>query len=269
MREERAVWSWLVGGVFAVVIAAAYYYFFVEREPMPEPPPAAPAPAEPPPAPQPKAQPQIQHPIEEAQAQPLPVLRESDAAVKDALAGLLGAKALRDFFHLDGIIRRIVATVDNLPREKLAQRNMPVKRAEGRFVVVGRDQGLSIGAQNYARYGGYVRLAEAVDAKAAVAVYVRFYPLFQQAYRELGYPQGYFNDRLVEVIDHLLAAPDAAQPVKLVQPHVAYQFADPDLEARSAGQKTMIRIGADNAGRIRTKLREIRSELTNRAPVKP
>jgi len=40
-------------------------------------------------------------------------------------------------------------------------------------------------------------LAEKVDAKAFMAVYTRFYPLLQQAYRELGYPKGYFNDRLV------------------------------------------------------------------------
>lgn len=268
MKEEKAIWSWLVGGIFAVGIAAAYYFYFLDHEAAPEPAPQAPPAAEPAPAPQPKTEPQIQHPIEETQAQPLPALDESDAAMREGLAGLFGSKPLRDYFHLDGIVRRIVATVDNLPREKLAQRNMPVKRVEGRFVVGGTEQGLSIGTQNSARYGTYVRLAEAVDAGKLVALYVRFYPLFQQAYRELGYPKGYFNDRLVEVIDHLLAAPDVAGSVKLVQPHVAYQFADPELEARSAGHKIMIRIGAENASRIKAKLREIRRELTSRTPIK-
>lgn len=268
MKEEKAVWSWLVGAIFAIGIAAAYYWYFVEREPVPEPALAQPPAAEAPVPPQPKAEPQIQHPIEEAQAQPLPALAESDAAMKDALAELLGAKPLREFINLDGIIRRVVATVDNLPREKLAQRHIPVKRVEGRFVVSGADQSLVIGAPNYARYGTYVRLAEATDAKKLVALYVRFYPLFQQAYRELGYPTGYFNDRLVEVIDHLLASPEVAQPVKLVQPHVAYQFADPELESRSAGHKIMIRIGSDSAGRIKAKLQEIRRELTSRSPGK-
>ena len=40
-------------------------------------------------------------------------------------------------------------------------------------------------------------------------VYERLYPLFQQAYEDLGYPGKYFNDRLVEVIDHLLQTPEA------------------------------------------------------------
>ncbi|HQU43635.1 MAG TPA: DUF3014 domain-containing protein, partial [Pirellulales bacterium] len=41
----------------------------------------------------------------------------------------------------------------------------------------------------------------------------------------------YFNDRLVSVIDHLLAAPEPAGPVALVQPKIIYKFADPQLES--------------------------------------
>jgi hypothetical protein len=109
-------------------------------------------------------------------------------------------------------------------------------------------------------------MVEAIDAKKLVAVYVHFYPLFQQAYRELGYPNGYFNDRLVEVIDNLLAAPDTREPVRVVRPKVFYEFAEPELEALPAGQKILIRIGAANASRIKAKLREIRGELTRQAP---
>ena len=43
-------------------------------------------------------------------------------------------------------------------------------------------------------------------------MYKQYYPLFQQAYVDLGYPEGYFNDRLVEVIDHLLATPGRDRP---------------------------------------------------------
>ena len=44
------------------------------------------------------------------------------------------------------------------------------------------------------------------------SLYLHFYPLFQQAYQSLGYPNGYFNDRLVATIDNLLAAPDVSGP---------------------------------------------------------
>jgi hypothetical protein len=36
-----------------------------------------------------------------------------------------------------------------------------------------------------------------VDTRKAVALYVDLYPLFQGAYAELGYPNRYFNDRLI------------------------------------------------------------------------
>ena len=45
-----------------------------------------------------------------------------------------------------------------------------------------------------------------------------------------------------------------------------YQFADPELEARSAGQKIMIRMGSENAARIKAKLQEVRRELTSEPP---
>ena len=62
-----------------------------------------------------------------------------------------------------------------------------------------------------------------------------FYPLFQQAYQALGYPNGYFNDRLVVTIDNLLAAPDVTADVALVRPNVMYQYADPKLEIALGG----------------------------------
>jgi Protein of unknown function (DUF3014) len=45
-----------------------------------------------------------------------------------------------------------------------------------------------------------------------------------------------------------------------------YEFADPALEARSAGQKIMIRMGSENAAKVKAKLREIRREVTRRDP---
>ena len=107
----------------------------------------------------------------------------------------------------------------------------------------------------------YVRAFEAVDTGKLVAVYVRFYPLFQQAYAELGYPSRYFNDRVFEVIDHLLAAPDAKGSIALTQPKVLYEYADPALQDLSAGQKILVRIGSDNEARVKAKLRDIRRVL--------
>jgi hypothetical protein len=78
----------------------------------------------------------------------------------------------------------------------------------------------------------------------------------------LGYPNGYFNDRLVEVIDAMLATPETTGPIQLERPNVMYTFADPALEARPAGQKLLIRMGPQNAQAVKAKLTELRAVIT-------
>jgi len=272
MNEDRTIWWWVLG-VFAVVAAAGAWWWWQGREapPQPETQPAAAAPA----TEAPKVDAGPGHPIEAAPAAtagvaaestPLPALAESDSALRAAIGGLVGEQPLLDFFTMTGLASKIVATVDNLPRGKVAMKIRPVRGPGGAFVVEGAAGDLAIAEANAARYAAHVQLAEATDMRRLAALYVRFYPLLQEAYRELGYPQGHFNDRLVAVIDHLLATPEVEGPLRLVQPKVLYEFADPALEARSAGQKLLLRIGAANAARIKAKLREFRREITAAPP---
>ncbi|MGH8752216.1 MAG: DUF3014 domain-containing protein [Burkholderiales bacterium] len=254
--------KWVAAVLGLAGIAAIFFYRWYNQEPelqAPVAPPPAAVTVAPPPAPEPE--PQIQHPIAES-AQPLPLLDESDAALRERITELIGQKALVEFFYLDKIIRRIVATIDNLPREKVAQRLMPLQPPRGRFVAKGDDENATLSPENYGRYTPYVKLAETVNTQKLVAVYVHFYPLFQRAYKELGYPNGYFNDRLIEVIDHLLAAPEAQGPLKLTRPSVFYRFADPELESLSAGRKILLRMGSENAAKVKAKLKTIRKEIT-------
>lgn len=251
----------------ALLVAVGGYLWWKRQETPP--PPAAKVEAPPAPAPAP-TEPEIEHPIAQAEPpEPLPALADSDAAIRKSLAGAVGEKVLGEFLIASGIIRKIVATVDNLPRPKLSQKIFPVKSPSGNFIVTGAGDEAVIGPDNAARYAPYVKAAEAIDTKKLVEVYVRFYPLFQQAYRELGYPKGYFNDRLVQVIDHLLLTPEIKGSIRVAQPKVLYEFADPELESRSAGQKLLMRIGVDNAQRIKAKLREIRREVARSEVTKP
>ncbi|WP_029922821.1 DUF3014 domain-containing protein [Nevskia soli] len=260
---KKSIWPVLIVILVAAVGGIAYYLHTQRTEP---PPVAAvqPAPEAPPPAPQ------SHYPIEEEPVaaptppKPLPGLDESDAEAQASLGGVFGQQTLVDLFQLKGIIRRIVATIDNLPRDKVAGRLLAVKPVPGHFTVDGAEGSRSIAAENYARYTPYVHAAQVVDAKKLVSVYVHLYPLFQQTYVSLGYPDGYFNDRLVQVIDNLLAAPTPAAPVRLDQPNVLFTYADPELEALSAGQKMLVRMGPANEAIVKDKLRQIRIEVTSR-----
>jgi len=159
-----------------------------------------------------------------------------------------------------------VVTIDNLPRQKVAVQKRPVSPAAGTFAVSGDELHATLDPQNFARYQPMVAVVSKLDMQKLASVYVRFYPLFQHAYQDLGYPNGYFNDRLVQVIDSLLAAPQPAGPIDLVRPNVMYVFADPALESRPAGQKLLIRMGPENAAAIKVKLKELRAAIAAAPP---
>jgi Protein of unknown function (DUF3014) len=255
---RRSVLPYLLVALLALAAGAGYYLWRM-REPPALPPTPEPVAQSAPTAP---AQPAIEHPMDAAPASaPLPTLAESDPAMGSALADVFGKATFAQFFVPETLARHLVATIDNLPRKQVAARLMPLKPVPGLMRTTGQDSTLVISADNAARYTPYVQVVNLVDSKKLVAMYTQFYPLFQQSYAELGYPSRYFNDRVFEVIDHLLATPDVTGPIALTQPKVLYEFADPQLQELSAGQKMLVRMGPENAARVKVKLREIRKLL--------
>ena len=255
----------IAGAVVVVLGSLAAYIYWPQSEPVPVPvrvktPPPPPPPA-PPVVPQVVEVPSPPPPPPEPALPPLPKLANSDKFVLDAIAGLVSNKSMMKLFHTKRIIHNIVATIDNLTGRRAPMSVMPVKRVPGKFITAGTDSDLVISPENAARYKPYVRIVKAVDTGKLVGLYVRLYPLFQQAYEELGYPKKYFNDRLIVVIDNMLAAPKIEGPVKLVQPNVFYLYSDPKLEGRSIGQRILMRIGSKNEAAVKSKLREFKREL--------
>jgi hypothetical protein len=270
LRPAQRSYAWPVVLAIALVVGLAgayyysYYYYLREHQAQPAPAASASAPATTTPVPQASPQPAIRHRLETPQpqaAQSLPALDNSDALARRSLVELMGDKAFAEMVVPRLLIRRIVATIDNLPRTAAPRRMIPLDPVPGAFVASGERNDALIAPANFARYAPYVRVMESVEPRALVSSYARAYPLFQRAYEELGYPGKYFNDRLMQAIDDLLAAPEIEAPIELIRPRILYEFADPDLETRSAGQKIMIRMGKENASRVKAKLREIRREL--------
>ena len=221
----------------------------------PPPPAAAPVTREPEPEPAFVATPEAEP------AAPLPPLDESDAEARAAISAAAGETLATEHLAASDVIRKLVATTDNLSRDGLWIQARIVPPLGGLFQVEGEEDALYIAPANYERYKPLFRLVEAVDIGMLAEAYRRHYPLLQQAYEELGYPDRQFHNRALEIIDHLLATPRVSGPVRLVQPHVLYLFADPALEGLSPGQKILLRIGPENAAIARTKLIQLRTAL--------
>lgn len=217
--------------------------------------------------------PEEQHPISEAvqgpapaSTAPLPPLDESDASVARALAGMAPGADLVNLLVSQALIPRIVATINAMPGHEVAQNLWPVHAPKGSFLVVQDNNSLSMDARNSDRYTPYMAVVDHANARQLVAWYVRNYPLFEQSYRDLGMPDGHFNDRLVFVIEQLLATPDITKPVALKPRKSMFVFADPALESLSAGQKMLLRTGPANEARIKAKLRQIHQLLLGQMP---
>lgn len=283
MKSSRIV---LVLSLAMALAAALAWFLWPQAEPPASPVAPAPLPvtrpAEPlaaaplPPAP---LEPVIQHPVQAIETapskenKPLPKLDASDPRLKEELGTWLGRKKVQQFLQLDAFVRRVVVTVDNLGREHAAPAMWPVLPTPGRFTTLKQGETEIISPDNAQRYNALVQFIEVVDARQGVQLYVNLYPLFQQAYEELGYPKAYFNDRLVAVIDKLLATPVIEQPIEVSlvdvkgpipseRPWVRYEFADDELQSLAAGQKMLLRTGPVNHRRLRAKLLEIRRLVT-------
>jgi len=260
MPKPSSQWLVPIALVAAAAVAAWYYWGRISR-PEPEP-------AMPPTQQEPAAVPGPLHPLEpitdnaedRPELVPLPPLDQSDAWFKLEVGNLFGT-SIEGMLAQSGVIEKVVASVDSLPRTHLAERVRPLAGLEGQFLVDGQDGSgeYAINTDNYHRYDALIETALGADLQQVADVYRRFYPLFQKAYVDLGFPNGYFNDRLVEVIDHLLETPEVSDPVALVRPHVLYEYRDPDLEALSSGQKLLLRMGSAHAAQVKERLREFRA----------
>ncbi|MCP4299999.1 MAG: DUF3014 domain-containing protein [Gammaproteobacteria bacterium] len=195
--------------------------------------------------------------------EPLPPLDDSDSYFLVTLVDIFGAD-IEALLVKKAIIDKFVATLDNLPRDRVAEKIRPAGRLSERFRVdaAGNEGAIYLSPDNYQRYDPLLSKIASADIDAVADTYRRFYPLFQQSYERLGYPDGYFNDRVVEVIDHLLAMPPQPdEPIRLVRPHVLYEFADSRLEAMSSGQKLLLRMGPEHAAIVKRFLRDLCAEL--------
>ncbi len=270
MEKRKAVWPWVVVGVVAVG-GAGWWLFrddvaqLRQSAALTSPPENATAIATPTsPTPAAAEQPTTPlHPLDAAADAALPALADSDDPVLQALAGLFPTDALALLLR-EHVIQRVVVHVDNLTQPSMPSSAMAVRPAPGSLVVEpGTDGGEQLAAANAARYAPWVDAFTRADASAVAGAYVRFYPLVQQAYRDIGHPEGHFNDRLVAVIDHLLQTPEPARPLA-VEPDGKgkYRFVDPALQSLSVGQKALLRMDMAQQQAVKKQLRAIRAAIT-------
>ncbi len=250
-KRRRSLWPWLIAAVLLVAAVLAWWLWSQRHQQGAEPPPAA---AEPtaqsePPAPEPEP------PFE------LPALAQSDEIVARLVGALSAHPELTRWLAHEALIERFVAATDNIAEGRSPRSHFEFAAPKKGFRTVERGGELTIDPSSYQRYDTIAAIIRSLDTTGSVQLIGQLEPLFDQAYADLGYPQGNFRATLIEAIDALLAVPVRETPIELKAKITSYEFSDPKLEKLTAAQKHLLRMGPNNIQGIQAKLRELRTAL--------
>jgi hypothetical protein len=185
----------------------------------------------------------------------------SDPLVRESARELSDAAQLETWLAPEELIRRLVAAVDNLAHGRSPREQLDSLWPSDEFVVRIEDERAVVDPASWSRYDTATEVFVSLDPRKSLALYRRLQPLFEEAYRDLGYPEGSFDDAIADAIDELLRAPVLVGDVALSEQIISWEYADPELESLSSAQKQLLRTGPTNAPRIQRQLRAMAIEL--------
>lgn len=256
MEENRKVV--VLGVVIFLALAGLFslYYFLVLRKGAKEeaPPPAAPPAAA-------AATEAVPGAPGDLLSLPPVELDKSDDLLRQLAQDLSAHPRLALWLRRSEIIRSFVAAVDNVANGLSPKPQLEFLAPAGGFKAVSRGGVRTIDPASYDRYNVAADVFVSLDAKASVRLYRSLKPLFQQAYRDLGYPNQDFETTLVQAVMELLSVPVVEGRPAIEKTVTAYVYLDRELEGLSQAQKQFLRLGPESVQVAQTKLREMALEL--------
>ena len=182
---------------------------------------------------------------------PVKTLAEATALFPEMANQIFPPDRVADWLRQSDLLRRIVASVDCMatgasPKGQLAflaptEPYRAEQKANRRW---------------YAATANALRTRAAIETfclakpEAVAAAYTRLEPVFDQLYRDIGYPDAHFRDALALASRVLLTAPIPDQEPALTRSGTVYFYADPKLEGLYPAQKQLLRLGVDDARRV-------------------
>ena len=260
----------IVAVAVAAIIAGGAYYYFQASEPVPLPvevkdiipeEPLVTIADIPEPVIEDVIEPKIIEVEPQVQVEPLPTLSNSDGYVHKKTVEIADGMKIEPLLVEKDLVRHFVVFVDNLAQGELARKVSPLKAPDRIFTVSDITNKTYLNPDSYHRYDLYANFVANLDEQQLAATYKELTPLLEEAFEELGYGDMSFNQRLLQAIDIMLAAPVIEQPIELDGVSVNYQFVDPQLEALPNAQKLLLRMGPENTKKVKAALRKLKKYL--------
>lgn len=191
----------------------------------------------------------------------LPELGQTDPIVRQLVSGLSSHPKVAAWLTTDQLVRNFAVVVVNIANGRSPARHLGAVRPTGEFVAREDDERTVLDPRSYRRYDEYADAIASLDAQGTARLYATLKPRIQDAYRELGYPEGDFDRALERAMIELLNTPIVEGDIVLEPKSVSWEFADPKLRSLSAAQRQFLRMGPRNMRLVKDKLREIAPHL--------
>jgi hypothetical protein len=152
----------------------------------------------------------------EAPAFVLPRLDSSDQLIRDGAVSLTRHEGINTWLGSKQLIRKVVAFTDNVANGNIAKEPAAALAPRGQMVVDEVEEGVYVvNPRSYERFNNATNILLSLDTERSVEFYLLLRPLFQEAYEELGYPSGNFDQVVLSSIGRLLETPKTKVPKSL------------------------------------------------------
>ena len=236
-EPERGSWlRWVVIGLAGVVAGGLLTFWWMSR--------AQPTPAAAPSATAPEA-------AAGAAGRParevlnLPSLNDSDTFIRDLVSALSSHPTLARLLATPALVRATVTGVIQIGDGRTPVDWLKVLRPASRLQIIGTTAG-PVAPASYARWNQAAAAVASVSPADAAQLYVNVKPLVDEAYIELGQPDGDFDRAILRAVQMLAATPNPAVPPQLVRRPGYFDYEDPALRALKPVQKQLLLLGPEN-----------------------
>ena len=164
-----------------------------------------------------------------------------------------------------GLVRNATLAVVQIGDGKTPAVPLAVLRPPLRLQIAGQQSG-RVEQASYARWEAATGALLSIPVSDAARIYVNIKQLFDEAYREMGYPNGDFDVALSKAIRVMVATPPAPASMTLLRGEGYFEHADSALGSLQPVQKQLLLLGPTNQARIQSWLRELAAALELKIP---
>ena len=190
-----------------------------------------------------------------------------DGLFRAAVGRLSTHPELASYLVNDRLLRRFVRAVDAIAGGYSPSDEVEFLRPSRPFIVREDEGRLVIASGSYGRYDVVTDVFTALESDGANELYRQFQPRLEAIYREVGWANDDFDNRLREAVDHLLEVTTSSGQVEVEQRAIVYAYAEDRFENLTGAQKHFLRMGPRNVGAIQSKLRSLHDAIGWPAPV--